>query len=277
MSLDSNKFLKQMSQKKEEIFRLANVTEVTEGQVYITFYGEDSQSEKPYKILSSYNPAVGDVVCVAKINTSWLILGKIGMQYANGASGIPTDHASTATTYGKGTGSRYGHVKLSDSTSSDSDTEGGAAATPKAVKAAYDLANKKVASARGSASSLSLTAGTITALTLDTWIVRSDAAFTFDDGGIKCPNDGNVLITGNIYFRSSTSEASRRGVYIYKNGTEVLSQYLDANASGAGAVGSGVSIIPVSAGDVITLNARQKTATTCAPSNNATSLVVAYV
>lgn len=55
----------------------------------------------------------------------------------------PTSHASTATTYGIGTSSNYGHVKLSDSTSSTSSTSAGIAATPAAVKAAYDLANGK--------------------------------------------------------------------------------------------------------------------------------------
>lgn len=52
----------------------------------------------------------------------------------------PTSHASSATTYGMGTGSNYGHVKLSDSTSSTSAASAGIAASPKAVKAAYDKA-----------------------------------------------------------------------------------------------------------------------------------------
>lgn len=53
----------------------------------------------------------------------------------------PTDHASTATTYGKGTSNNYGHVKLSDSTSSTTAaSSGGTAATPKAVKDALDAA-----------------------------------------------------------------------------------------------------------------------------------------
>lgn len=53
----------------------------------------------------------------------------------------PKAHATTATTYGIGTSSNYGHVKLSDSTSSTSAASSGIAASPKAVKAAYDLAN----------------------------------------------------------------------------------------------------------------------------------------
>lgn len=59
-------------------------------------------------------------------------------------SKAPISHASSATTYGVGTENNYGHVKLSDSTTSTSGTSGGIAATPAAVKAAYDLANGKV-------------------------------------------------------------------------------------------------------------------------------------
>lgn len=50
----------------------------------------------------------------------------------------PTNHASSSDTYGKGTDASYGHVKLSDSTTGTSDTSGGTAATPKAVKAVKD-------------------------------------------------------------------------------------------------------------------------------------------
>lgn len=57
-------------------------------------------------------------------------------------SKAPKSHASTQTTYGKGTSTNYGHVKLSDSILSTSDTAGGTAATPGAVKKAYDLANR---------------------------------------------------------------------------------------------------------------------------------------
>lgn len=53
----------------------------------------------------------------------------------------PKSHASSATTYGKGTDGNYGHVKLSDSTSSTTAAaSGGTAATPKAVKDALDAA-----------------------------------------------------------------------------------------------------------------------------------------
>lgn len=53
-------------------------------------------------------------------------------------SRAPTSHAASADTYGKGTSSNYGHLKLSDSTTSTSSTSGGTAATPAAVKAVND-------------------------------------------------------------------------------------------------------------------------------------------
>lgn len=68
---------------------------------------------------------------------------------ANRDTKAPKSHASTATTYGIGTSSNYGHVKLSDSTSTTSGASAGVAATPTAVKAAYDKANIKKCSTTG--------------------------------------------------------------------------------------------------------------------------------
>ena len=85
MSLQSNDFVKHMNVNGSSEFRLASVSEVFNGEAYLTFYGEDKQSEKPYKILSSYNPVVGDTVCVARINESWLVLGKVSNQHAANA------------------------------------------------------------------------------------------------------------------------------------------------------------------------------------------------
>lgn len=66
--------------------------------------------------------------------------GNVNLTAAN-IGAAPTSHASTATTYGKGTNNNYGHVKLSDSTSSTTAaSSGGTAATPKAVKDALDAA-----------------------------------------------------------------------------------------------------------------------------------------
>lgn len=50
-------------------------------------------------------------------------------------SKAPNNHASEETTYGVGTASTYGHVKLYDGIDSDSGSNSGVAATPAAVKA----------------------------------------------------------------------------------------------------------------------------------------------
>lgn len=130
-----------------------------------------------------------------------------------------------------------------------------------------------VASARGSASSLSLSAGVMTKVALDTWITRTDTQFTFSDGGIKCPYDGVIRVSGNMYV-SIGSSTQTGGCYIKKGTSEITSQYIDGVTGG---VSSGVVHIEVSAGDIIYLCARRSNAGTCAPSNNATHLDIMYI
>lgn len=66
------------------------------------------------------------------------------------AAKAPTSHAVSATTYGKGTSSVYGHVKLSDSTTATTAAaSGGTAATPKAVSAALAAAKSYADSVAG--------------------------------------------------------------------------------------------------------------------------------
>lgn len=65
------------NRKAEVNFRLAQVTQIKENVPYITYFGEEVESKKGYPFLSSYNPEIGDVVCLCKVNSSWLIMGKI--------------------------------------------------------------------------------------------------------------------------------------------------------------------------------------------------------
>lgn len=69
------------------------------------------------------------------------------------AAKAPTSHAVSATTYGKGTSSVYGHVKLSDSTTATTAAaSGGTAATPKAVSDALAAAKSYADSVCGTPS-----------------------------------------------------------------------------------------------------------------------------
>lgn len=80
----------------------------------------------------------------------------------------PISHASSATTHGIGTGSNYGHVKLSDSTSSTSAASAGIAASPKAVKAAYDRGTAGVTAAANAQTAANTAAtNSVTSVTLD--------------------------------------------------------------------------------------------------------------
>lgn len=84
----------------------------------------------------SNSEEIADIVAdIAAINTA-----------LNGKA--PTAHAVNAKTYGLGTNGVYGHVKLSDSTSSTSGQTAGIAATPAAVKAAYDRGTAGVNAAK---------------------------------------------------------------------------------------------------------------------------------
>lgn len=67
----------------------------------------------------------------------------------NAIGASPVNHSSKDASYGIGTDTIYGHIKLSDSTNSVSGVDGGTAATPSAVKAAYDLASSKANTVNG--------------------------------------------------------------------------------------------------------------------------------
>ena len=71
------------------------------------------------------------------------LIGAATSTHSHTGTYAPISHAATATTYGKATSTSYGHVKLSSATNSASGLSDGTAATPAAVKAAYDLAAGK--------------------------------------------------------------------------------------------------------------------------------------
>lgn len=133
------------------------------------------------------------------------------------------------------------------------------------------LLKTSVCCARGSSSSLSLAATTITTVTLDTWVSRTDTSFTFSNGGIKCPVAGTVRISGGVYIQGMAGNGSA-GVYIYKGSSEIASNYAYLNQTS-----HAETVINVAAGDVIYLKARSATVATCVPNNVATQLNVQYI
>lgn len=131
----------------------------------------------------------------------------------------PKSHAVSATTYGVGNASVYGHLKLSDSTTSTSTTTDGVAATPKAVKTAketaIDYTDNAVANLVG--------IGEIYGQT-GTGSLVSTTSYTNITGDLSLPA-GRWIVTAKVRFEASTT-ASRRGLNIY-NVTE-SAQYVDS-------------------------------------------------
>lgn len=127
------------------------------------------------------------------------------------------------------------------------------------------------ASARGTGS-VSLSATVITKVPLGAWIARTDTAFAFSDGGIKCPYDGVVEISGSVYI--NTTSGGTHGCYIVC-GDYDTSQFLDTGSGGA--ISSGRIIIPVSAGDIVYLKGRSSQTSSVAANLSSTHLDVKYI
>lgn len=132
-------------------------------------------------------------------------------------------------------------------------------------------------SVRGSSSSLTLAAGKITALTLDTIIAQDGVGeFSFSGGGVKVPLDGIVLVSGSVYINGSTTDTTMmEGAYVYKNDTEVAGVWMYQHATSS--IATPMALVAVNAGDVIYLKARRYGAGDCIPSARGTHLDIMYV
>jgi len=62
---------------KEQQFKLGTVTALLNGNPVIQFDGETTVSQKIYKRLSSYSPAVNDRVLLCRVAGTYIILGKV--------------------------------------------------------------------------------------------------------------------------------------------------------------------------------------------------------
>ena len=112
--------------------------------------------------------------------------GNVNLTPAN-LGAAPISHAVTATTYGKGTGTVYGHVKLSDTyTSSVGDASSGVAASQKALFDAYSTLNTNIDYFHDETA--------VCLYTTKSWSIGS--------GGYRwvCPSDGLYFLTSFFYF-----------------------------------------------------------------------------
>ena len=168
----------------------------------------------------------------------------------------PKSHATSATTYGTGTSSNYGHVKLSDSTSTTSGASAGIAATPTAVKSAYDLAN----TANTTATSAKNTADTLYSnfLNIATSNFTDTLTGTLSSSNTEqqitlftAPSTGLYIIDGYIEFDSNATGYRSARLQTQMGGT------LCAPVSGALTRIAFNQTVYISKNTTITLSARQ--------------------
>lgn len=159
---------------------------------------------------------------------------------SSGSSKAPKDHASTDTTYGKGTGSNYGHVKLSDDVNSTSSSSAGIAATPSAVKSAYDLASTANSAAAAAASlasdaySLASTANT----TANAAAPKSHASTATTYGAGNSTKYGHVKLSDAINSTSSAANGVAATPSAVKSAYDLASS---AMASASSAIELGIA------------------------------------
>lgn len=127
------------------------------------------------------------------------------------AEKAPTSHASSATTYGKGTSSAYGHVKLSDNTTSTTAAaSGGTAATPKAVSAALAAAKSYADSvAGGTAADYVIEQGASGIWTYRKWESGTVECW----GALSCSNIAVDSAWGGVYESTGQRLAFPDGVF----------------------------------------------------------------
>ena len=111
-----------------------NLTKPSEDEFYDINVQNENMDIIDREINGLKQPAYEVSTAMSDLNSGEMITVAFG-KIAKAVSTLISHVASKATN------SVLGHVKLSDSTSSTSASTAGVAATPKAVKAAYDLAN----------------------------------------------------------------------------------------------------------------------------------------
>jgi hypothetical protein len=142
--------------------------------------------------------------------------------------------------------------------------------------------------ATGTASTLAMSANTVTKIPLTTCVGGSGAAayFSFqDNGSVELDGEGVYLICGSVYIKSTAKSGggqSQAGCYIKKtydgDETEILSASIDFNSATSRdvCVSTGMKVVALENGAQLTLHARTNNgvAATAYPSNVGTFLTI---
>ena len=138
-------------------------------------------------------------------------------------------------------------------------------------------ANLAFASAGSAGSLLPLPRGEQVKIGLSQWKTRSSNDFTFANGGIVLPWDGDVLVFGSVYFEYISEAAPANvGPYVHLNGAEAAGHLTYSQS--VSAVHMSPVILSVKTGDVLTLHGRNVTRDgACLPAAKMTRLSVTYL
>lgn len=169
-------------------------------------------------------------------------------------SRAPTSHASSATTYGKGTSSNYGHVKLSDATNgTTAAASGGTAATPKAVADALTAA-KAYADSKADQNTTYTLSGSLSSHKVTSTLTPSSGDATTSDFTLAAGT--GISLTDNTSTRTitiaTTGEANQNAFSNVKVGSTTIAA--DAKQDTLELVaGSNVTLTPDATNDKVTI------------------------
>lgn len=152
----------------------------------------------------------------------------------------PTAHATNSTTYGGGTSSNYGHVKVSDNyTSSAGNASQSIAASSAAVKSVYDVANGKTVTltkldtaTSGYIATYEIKQGTTSLGKIDIpkdYLVKSGTVKTVSTA--NSPVNGYAVNDKYIDFVINTKDSSGTDEHVYINVKDLIDVYTADNSS----------------------------------------------
>lgn len=129
----------------------------------------------------------------------------------------------------------------------------------------------------GSASSQSVAAGTMTRVSLNTFVANTDTScFSAYDNGVKVAKAGYYQISASAYMTCSATSGIRV-LHVHQNSTEIITVRSEEGGSYAsqGGIATAPKVVYLNAGDVIYLKVRSMvSAATLAPNNCATYLSI---
>lgn len=191
-----------------------NLTKPSEDEFYDINVQNENMDIIDREINGLKQPAYEVSTAMSDLNSGEMITVAFG-KIAKAVSTLISHVASKATS------SVLGHVKLSDSTSSTSASTAGVAATPKAVKAAYDLANsntKKI----GTTDISGIGDGTVTGAIVNNKEAIEDVSQSLIDKSMNAlftvKTHGTLTTSGYYTLTSITKNFGSNDIYVDQYG-----------------------------------------------------------